>query len=97
MEDLAQQLKLCEDTIRGDWSVRKLEQKVQDLAHPRVKEEASPQDLPPVFSALAEQVGRHFNDKVAVRVNPKGNGTITIRFDNEEQVQAFLDKLNPQA
>ena len=96
VEDLAVQLKLCEDTIRGDWSVRKLEQKVQDLARPRVKEDAPAQELPPVFSALTEQVGRHFNDKVSVRITPRGNGTITIRFDNEAQVRAFLEKLNPQ-
>ena len=41
-------------------------------------------------------LGRHFNDKVSVRITPRGNGTITIRFDNEAQVRAFLEKLNPQ-
>ena len=94
LDDIEQQLRLCESTIRNDWSVRQLEQKVQALAHPVAKEatEASG-ELPPVFQALAEHVGRHFNDNVAVRRNAKGGGTITIRFDNEEQVRAFLDDL----
>ena len=93
-DDLAQQLKLCENTIRNDWSVRQLEQKVQALANPVAKAPATVQEeLPQVFYTLAEQVGRHFNDNVAVRRNAKGGGTITIRFDNEQQVQAFLDDL----
>ncbi len=94
VEDLEKQLKLCENTIRNDWSVRQLEQKVQALSQPAVKaaEEAG-EELPPLFYTLAERVGRHFNDNVAVRRNAKGSGTITIRFDNEQQVQAFLDDL----
>jgi len=94
LDDIEQQLKLCENAIRNDWSVRQLEQKVQALAHPVAKEAAEAcEELPPIFYTLAEQVGRHFNDNVAVRRNTKGGGTITIRFDNEEQVQAFLDDL----
>lgn len=98
VDDTAAQLKLCENTIRNDWSVRTLEQKVQALLHPQVRETATPDEaLPPVFTTLAAQVGRHFNDKVAVRRNAKGGGTITIRFDNEQQVREFLDELKPQA
>ncbi len=97
-DDLAQQLKLCENTIRNDWSVRQLEQKVQALSHPSAKTEAETvEELPQVFYTLAEQVGRHFNDNVAVRRNAKGGGTITIRFDNEQQVRDFLDDLKPQS
>ena len=94
VDDLAVQLKLCEDTIRNDWSVRRLEQKVQAIVHPVEKEtKAAEPELPPVYHALAEQIGRHFNDNVAVRLGAKGGGTITIRFDNERQVREFLDNL----
>ena len=79
--------------IRNDWSVRQLEQKVQALNRGR-KEKAAEEALPDLFYSLAERVGRHFDGNVAVRRDAKGGGTITIRFNNDNQVQEFLDDLN---
>lgn len=94
VEDRPQQLKLCENTIRNDWSVRQLEQKVQALTAKKDAGKKAEETLPAFFNALTERVGRHFNDKVAVRRNAKGGGTITIRFENEQQVEDFLKELN---
>ena len=93
VEDAAQQRKLCDRLIRNDWSVRQLEQKVQALNRGR-KEKAAEEALPDLFYSLAERVGRHFDGNVAVRRDAKGGGTITIRFNNDNQVQEFLDDLN---
>ena len=93
VEDAAQQRKLCDRLIRNDWSVRQLEQKVQALNRGR-KEKAVEEALPDLFYSLAERVGRHFDGNVAVRRDAKGGGTITIRFNNDNQVQEFLDDLN---
>ena len=51
------------------------------------------EDLPQLFYDLAERVGRHFEGQVAVHRNHKGGGTITIRFDNERQVENLLNDL----
>ena len=93
VEDAALQDRLCDSIIRNDWSVRRLEQKLQSLSR---KESPVPEaeDLPEVYYALAERVGRHFDGNVAVRRDAKGGGTITIRFGSQSQVEAFLEDLN---
>ena len=95
VDDPARQRKLFESALRGDWSVRQLEQKVQALlqkpeeAGNKKEEEA----LPELYYTFAERVGRHFQGNVAVRLNEKGGGTITIRFDNPQQVEQLLNDL----
>ena len=93
VEDTALQDRLCDSIIRNDWSVRRLEQKLQSLSR---KESPVPEaeDLPEVYYALAERVGRHFDGNVAVCRDAKGGGTITIRFGSQSQVEAFLEDLN---
>jgi len=95
VDDPARQRKLFESALRGDWSVRQLEQKVQALIQkpeePGVRKEE--EALPELYYTLAERVGRHFQGNVAVRLNEKGGGTITIRFDNPQQVEQLLNDL----
>jgi ParB family chromosome partitioning protein len=93
VEDPALQNRLCESIIRNDWSVRRLEQKLQSLSR-KDAPAAAEEELPEVYYALAERVGRHFDGNVAVRRDAKGGGTITIRFDNQQQVESFLEYLN---
>ena len=94
VESPAQQLKFFEGTLRGDWSVRQLEQKVQAASRPAEPAADSEQDLPELFYNLAERIGRHFDNRVTVLRNAKGGGTITIRFDNQQQVENLLNDLN---
>ncbi len=95
VEEAAVQCRLFDNTIRNDWSVRQLEQKVQALSGQRPAEEKKEEEaLPELFYTLAERVGRHFDGKVAVRRDAKGGGTITIRFDNQQQVENLLKELN---
>ena len=94
-EDPALQRRLCDNTIRNDWSVRQLERKVQALAQKAVSKPSSAKnDTPALFRTLTERIGRHFDGKVSVRRNEKGGGSITIRFDNPQQVEEFLNDLN---
>lgn len=94
VENAAQQYKLCDKIIRNDWSVRQLEQKVQGLSRKESAVPAEEEELPELYYTLTERVGRHFDGNVAVRRDAKGGGTITIRFGNQQQVEAFLEDLN---
>ena len=94
VESSGQQRKLCEGIVRGDWSVRQLEQKVQALSRQAQPAQSAEEELPELFYNLAERIGRHFDNKVTVRRTPKGSGTITIHFDNEQQVTRLLEDLN---
>ena len=93
IEDPARQRTLFQQTVRYGWSVRQLEQKAQD---PQPQAPSAPeQPLPDACQQVAERLGRHFDGKVSVRMGAKGNGTITIRFDNPGQLDLFLNELTP--
>ena len=96
VEDPARQHRLFEQTVRNDWSVRRLEESAQVKPREAAEAPATAPALPPVFQTLAERVGRHFDGQVAVRPNGKGGGTLTLRFDNPEQVETFISHLNPE-
>ena len=93
VEDRALQCRLCDNVIRHDWSVRQLEQKVQALSR-KAEQKPAEEVLPASFQALARELGRHFDGKVAIHRNAKGGGAITLRFDSEQQVEKFLEELN---
>ena len=96
IEDSALQHQLFDQTVRNGWSVRRLEESLQEKA--RKAAETPPEEpvLPPVFQTFTERVGCHFDGRVAIRRNNKGGGTITIRFDNPQQVENFIRQLNPE-
>jgi len=93
VEDRALQCKLCENVVRNDWSVRQLEQKVQALSR-KAEEKPAEAALPASFQALAQQLGSRFGGKVSIRRDAKGGSAITLRFDDERQVERFLEELN---
>ena len=96
IDDTARQRKLFDATLRGDWSVRQLEQKVQEPERKEAPRQTEPA-LSSLFQTLTERVGRHFDGHVAVRSNDKGGGTITIRFDHPGQVEQFINDLQPES
>ena len=94
VEDLETQLGLCESIIREDLSVRALEQKVSSVGRkPKAASAKEPEELPELYYSVAEEVGKHFNNNVSFKKAPKGGGTITIRFENDSQVEEFLNSL----
>lgn len=96
VDDVELQEDLCRQLIENDWSVRQLENKVRYLDEVRKKsapQEAEPAELPEFYYNVIEQLGRHFADKVSVKRNAQGGGSITIRFDNDSQVEGFLKEI----
>jgi ParB family chromosome partitioning protein len=96
VEDPALQHKLFDQTVRNGWSVRRLEEAAQEKPLKAKEKPADETDLPAVFQTLKERMGRHFAGHVAVRPDSKGGGTITIRYDNPEQIETFLQSFNPE-
>ena len=96
IEDSTLQRKLFDQTVRNGWSVRRLEEILQEKARKATDTLSEEPTLSPVFQTFAERVGSHFDGRVAIRTNDKGGGTITIRFDNPQQVENFIRQLNPE-
>ena len=96
VEDPAWQHKLFDQTVRYGWSVRRLEESAQEKPVKAKEKPVEEAELPAVFQTLKERMGRHFDGHVSVRPDSKGGGTITIRYDNPEQIETFIQSLNPE-
>jgi len=59
------------------------------------REEEEPQELPEMYYRLLENVGRYFGENISLKRSPAGKGSITIRFDSDEQMERFLQALEP--
>ena len=96
VEDPKVQEMLCDLIVRNGLSVRQLEEKVRSLEQgaPQQKEK-EPQELPEMYYRLLENVGRYFGDNISLRRSPTGKGAITIRFDSDDQMERFLQALDP--
>ena len=96
VEDPKVQENLCDMIVRGGLSVRQLEEKVKALEKGEVPAvEKEPQELPEMYYRLLENVGRIFGENISLRRNANGKGTITIKFDSDEQMERFLEALDP--
>ena len=93
VEDPATQEMLCDMIVRGGLSVRQLEDKVKNLAKkPKAdKEPAETEELPEMYYRLLALVGRYFGDNISLKRSAAGKGTLTIKFDSDDQVQEYLN------
>ena len=95
VEDPNVQEMLCDLIVRRGLSVRQLEEKVRALEKGAPEQENEPQELPEMYYRLLENVGRYFGENISLRRTPAGKGSITIRFDSDEQMERFLQALEP--
>ncbi len=94
VEDEAGQLELCEQSIKNDWSVRHLEEKVKKIVAPEEKKKQDDdQTLPDEYYQILESVGKYFDNNISLKRSEKGGGTMTIRFKNDDEVARFLKVL----
>ena len=94
VEDPAVQEALCEEIVKNGLSVRGLEEKVKNLVKiPPVKKENQPSELPQMYYRLLENVGRYFGENISLKRSDSGKGTLTIRFDSDQQMERFLSAI----
>jgi len=88
------QSSLCNLIIKEDLSVRQLEDKVR-----RLEKESQPapyddsKDLPEEYYKVLEFMGRFFGDNISLKRTPSGKGSMTLRFDSDEEMKNFLKAL----
>ena len=96
LESDKEQLKLANQIVEQDLSVRQIEQKIQKLGQKKekkVKEDAPVIELPDSHFRVIEIVGKYFNNNITAKRDNKGTGEITIRFNNDAEVEEFLKAL----
>ncbi len=94
VEDQALQEQLCDLVIRNDLSVRQLEEKIRRTAKGEAPREEPRQELPDAYYRVLEHMGRYFGDNISLRRSPSGKGTMTVRFNSDEEMDRFLKALD---
>ena len=95
LEDHRLQERLCDMIIQEDLSVRQLEQQIrlaQEGNTPARKSATG--ELPAEYTQLGEKLGSFFQRGVSLRRSAGGKGSMTVRFDSDEEVRAFLEALD---
>ena len=96
LESDKEQLKFANQIIEQDLSVRQIEQKIQKLGEKKQKkekEESPVMELSESHFKVIEIVGKYFNNNVTAKRDSKGAGEITIRFNNDKEIEEFLQAL----
>ncbi len=99
LEDPEVQEQLCDLVIRDGLSVRELEALVRKLqispeSVPRkAAKDASPQQLTDDYYRLLDRMGKYFSSEISLKRSPSGKGTMTIRFNSDEEVRNFVRAL----
>jgi len=89
----AKQEELCDLVVREGISVRELEERVKRLNEPaETKIPAVRPALPEKYERLVGIVGK-YGSNVSMKRNGAGQGTMTVRFDSDEQLEKFLSAL----
>ena len=93
IENGKEQLKLANQIVEQDLSVRQIEQKIQKLGQKKEKkekEEIPAIELPDSHFRVIEIVGKYFNNNITAKRDSTGAGEITIRFNSDAEVEEFL-------
>jgi ParB family chromosome partitioning protein len=99
LESPSQQIKLFKEVQKQGYSVRKVEELVQQLKNGQDvqvggKKMASKAMLPEEYNVLRERVASLFQTKVQMSCSPTGKGKISISFANEEELERIMHVLD---
>lgn len=96
VDDSILQEELCDLVIKNDMSVRQLEERIRSMAGDGEKSSstAGKQDLPDEYYKILEHIGKYFSNNISLKRAPSGKGTMTIRFDSDEEMRKFLKALD---
>ncbi len=89
------QLKLCDQIIEHDLSVRQVEDKIRKMTStdkPKKSTEVN-LELDESYFRLLEIFGKYFNNNISLKRGENGNGSITINFKGDDEVLNFLKAL----
>ena len=90
LDDPKQQMKLYEDILSRDYSVRKVEELVKVLQNGDEPVARPKSKLPKEFNLLTQQLSSFFQTKVQFTCSDKGKGKITIPFNDEEELERIM-------
>jgi len=96
VEDTATQLMIFEQTIKYDFSVRKVEELVRELSAEKKankKENAKP-TLPEEYQELKSQLSTFFKTNIQFSRSDNGKGKIVIPFRSDDELEKIISVLD---
>lgn len=97
VDDQDAQLKIFDQILTKDLSVRKVEELVRNLNKPRAGKKEVETAKTEEYQKLEEHLSNYFHSKVEFKRSNKGDGKIIIPFKSDEDLEriiGILDKLN---
>lgn len=97
IDNAEDQLKLYEQTIARELSVRQVEEAVRKLKDKKEEEGTSPSadTLPARYAEIRDILAEHLDSKVNMSRNKQGKGKIVIAFKNDKDFERILSILTP--
>jgi ParB family chromosome partitioning protein len=88
LDNELEQVRLFRDIVSKDLSVRQVEEKVRLIKQgkPEKAEKAA-------FRGVDRELSDLFNTRVDLKINPQGKGSISLHFDDAEELDRLLSLL----
>ena len=86
--------KIVEDIISQGLSVRQVEERVRNLNKKSSPKSKATNVLPEKFKNWQAQLNKKYDKSISIKRNAKGKGHITLKFNSDEALEEFLNKLN---
>ena len=102
LDSPSEEIKLFNEIVEKNYSVRQVEEIVRDLKNEKEEKKSSEEgrssvkEQNAVYHQLKKQLTHFFQTPVQLTCTPKGNGKISIKFKNEQELEriiAIFDKL----
>ncbi|HNB82301.1 MAG TPA: ParB/RepB/Spo0J family partition protein [Chitinophagaceae bacterium] len=94
LEHIEQQLVVAKEIIEKELSVRATEELVKKVLGSKPKKETAPAGIPPAYKRIEDQIASHLSTKVILNRKKNGNGSITIEFYNDSDLERILDQMS---
>ena len=95
VDDPASQEMLCDMVVKDGLSVRDLDREVSKLLSSgrRSSGVRREQELPEDYTRVLSHIGKYFANDISLKRSSSGRGTMTVRFESDEEVSNFLKAL----
>ena len=87
------QIKLFEEIVDKNLSVRALEKRISDLAKPQKPKKQDVEESDPKVNAVKKKLSRFFESNVDLKRNKNGEGMISIKFTSDDELNDILEKM----
>ena len=92
-----QQVAVLKKIIKANLSVRQTEDYVRSLTEGKSKSTTTvDEEYPESYTRLVEYLEQFFSENISIKRTKSGGGKITIGFDNDSDIDRFIEKFSKQ-